>query len=359
MDRDNVFLLCLSSALAVAGFSYLVSFLSARAALRFGAIDQPTGGRKIHRRATPLWGGLGIAKSILVALFILGVFGRSVFHDLRNEQLIGFMLAILVLSIGGMIDDWRPLPARIQFIFPFLAAFIVIATGTGIVQVTDPRSGGGLVLEWWRFGSVSLPSDLVTLTWLLVATYATKFLDGLDGLVSGMAVIGSAMVGALTLSPTYYQPGVAVLASLVGGGFLGFLPRNIHPAKQFLGEAGSTLAGFSLGFLAIISSAKVAIALAVLAIPVTDAIVVVLGRIVRGAPPWKGDDTHLHFRLLQAGIPHRRAVVLLWAVSFAAGVTALGLQTRGKFFLVAMLMVLTVLGSWFANRVASKRITSL
>jgi len=171
-----------------------------------------------------------------------------------------------------------------------------------------------------------------------------------------MAVIGAGMVGALTLSPAYFQPGVAILAASVGGSFLGFLPRNIHPAKQFLGEAGSTLAGFSLGFLAIVSSAKIAIALAVLAIPLADAVIVVFGRVRRGAKPWVGDETHLHFRLLRAGIPYRTSVFLLWAASFTAGVIALGLQTRGKIFLVVALIMLTLVASWMLNRM-TRRVT--
>jgi UDP-GlcNAc:undecaprenyl-phosphate GlcNAc-1-phosphate transferase len=357
MPRDLVFLLCASVVAFAAGSSYLVSRFGARIAVRLKAVDEPTGGRKIHTTAIPLWGGFGIAISILIAVAVLYVGRAFVAFDVRLEQLLGFAIAIVILCVGGMIDDRRPLPPWVQLLFPILGSIVVIASGTGIVQVTNP-AGGAFSLTRWIVGPVSLPADVLTLAWLLIATYATKFLDGLDGLVTGIAVIGSGIVGALTLSPTYYQPAVAFLAATVGGGFLGFLPRNIHPAKQFLGESGSTIAGFSLGFLAIVSSTKVAIALAVLAIPVVDAAVVLLGRIVRGEAPWKGDDTHLHFRLLRVGIPHRKVVILLWAVSFVAGMMALSLQTRGKLFLVAMLAVLTILASWMAQRIARRRSSS-
>jgi UDP-GlcNAc:undecaprenyl-phosphate GlcNAc-1-phosphate transferase len=114
------------------------------------------------------------------------------------------------------------------------------------------------------------------------------------------------------------------------------------------------LAGFTLGFLAIVSGAKIAIALAVLAIPIADAALVVLGRLRRGDSPWKGDATHLHFRLLNLGISHRMVVALLWGVSMAAGVMALTLQTRGKIFLLSTLVVLTALASWLASRKIAK-----
>jgi UDP-GlcNAc:undecaprenyl-phosphate GlcNAc-1-phosphate transferase len=202
---------------------------------------------------------------------------------------------------------------------------------------------------WWKFGGLSLPSDALTFVWIVAATYATKVLDGLDGLVTGEAVIGAGIVGALTLSTSFFQPTVAIFAAIIGGAFLGFLPRNAHPAKQFLGESGSTIAGFSLAVLSILSSAKIAVALSVLAIPMTDVALVIAGRVARGVPWYKGDNTHLHFRLLQAGFSQRSAVLLLWGVSFASGLLALTLQTRGKIFLIVTLVASTALASFVAG----------
>jgi UDP-GlcNAc:undecaprenyl-phosphate GlcNAc-1-phosphate transferase len=355
MSRDFLILLCLGIAMFTTGISYLASIVSSHLAKKYKAVDAPTGGRKIHTKSIPLWGGVGIIVSIILALVVFGSWGVFDSDHLSMRQLVGFVAGLLVLCIGGMIDDRHPLSPLVQLIFPMLAALCVILSGTGIVQITNPLHGGAFSLTWGKFGMISLPADLLTFLWLLCATYATKFLDGLDGLVSGIAVIGSGMVGALTMSPVFYQPAVAVLSTIVGGSFLGFLPSNVHPAKQFLGESGSTVAGFCLGFLAIVSSAKIALALAVLAIPVADAVIVLLGRVARGVPPWKGDDTHLHFRLLKAGIPHRSAVLVLWAVSFAAGIMALSLQTRGRIFLVVLLALLTVLTSWLAKRVALRK----
>lgn len=340
--------------------SYAFARFSAPLAARFSALDVPSEARKIHQKPIPLWGGLGIALTIFLVLFglrdVLTRLGPA-YQNLRWEQLFGYIAGIAILLVGGMVDDRRPLPPFIQLLFPVLAAIAVIASGTGIVQITNPSTRLGYSLVWGTIGPVSLPSDLMTFFWLLITTYAMKILDGLDGLVAGLAVIGAGIVGSLSLSPAYFQPAVAHLSAVIGGAYLGFLPRNMNPAKQFLGESGATIAGFSLGVLAILSSAKVAIALSVLAIPITDVVLVVFGRIRRGVPWYRGDNTHLHFRLLQAGLSQRAAVFLLWSVSLFAGLIALSLQTRGKLFLIGTLVVLTVLMSAIAG-VRSKRRTS-
>jgi UDP-GlcNAc:undecaprenyl-phosphate GlcNAc-1-phosphate transferase len=108
----------------------------------------------------------------------------------------------------------------------------------------------------------------------------------------------------------------------------------------FLGEAGSTIAGFSLGVLAVISGAKLATAATALAVPLVDIVLVVTGRILRGESPFRGDATHLHFRLLQAGLTPRVAVRLIWMIALVFGLLALTLQTRGKIFLFTGLVFL-------------------
>ncbi len=362
MSHEAAYFYVAAIAILVAVFTYVASRASSKLATSLGAVDQPSGGRKIHRVPIPLLGGAGIVVTMIVCIAV--IFSLGLLPNVSPTQIIGFVIALIILCVGGALDDIRPQPPLRQLIFPVLASLVIIASGTGIIQVTSLTEPSGFSLVWWQYkfsvlssqySVVSFPADLITLLWLLFATYSTKLLDGLDGLVAGIAVIGSSMVGALTLSSAYFQPGVAALAATVGGAFLGFLPRNVHPAKQFLGEAGSTVAGFSLGFLAIVSSAKIAIALAVLAIPIADAIFVVIGRIRKGQSPLKGDASHLHFRLLNAGASHKTAVYLLWSASFIAGLVALSLQTKGKIFLVGALIALTGLFSWLVRKIGPQR----
>ncbi|MBU2566226.1 undecaprenyl/decaprenyl-phosphate alpha-N-acetylglucosaminyl 1-phosphate transferase [Patescibacteria group bacterium] len=342
--------------------SYIFSFASRRWAILYGALNIPTSERQIHKIPIPQWGGLGIAITLGILVFILSFEGSVFSIKLQLIQVVGFVAGIAILNFGGMLDDKYDLKAWQSILFPVVAALIVILTGTSIRHVTNPGTSMPFYLDWltWSpFGgtwSLVFPADLITFVWLMIAMYATKIADGLDGLVTGITVIGAAMVGALSAMPAYYQPISTILSAAVAGSFAGFLPRNIHPAKQFLGEGGSTMAGFSLGFLAIMSSAKIAIALAVLAIPVADILIAITRRIKHHKPWYKADKDHLHHRLLDAGIGHRQIVYFLWLIVATAGVAALLMQTRGKIFLVLILVLLTFFASWLADKAIQKKL---
>lgn len=328
--------------IGAAGLSLILAGGSRALASRIGAIDMPKGGRKIHQVPIPLLGGIGIGLTILVGLLGYFLFFQYLITDTFLVQLVGFAFAICILLIGGLLDDKFDLHPFWQFGFIVAACLLAVLTGTNVSRITNWT--GGAPLELGFFGS------LLAFGWLLVVTLAMKFMDGLDGLVSGQAVIGAILIALLGFSPAYNQPEVAILALIIAGAFLGFLPVNFHPAKQFLGESGAWIAGFSLGFLSILGGAKLAIGLMALAFPLMDALLVVVGRIARGTSPFKGDDTHLHFKLLRAGLSQRQTVFIIWMISLAFGLTALGLQTRGKIMLLVVLAIVTALLSYFAGR---------
>ncbi len=331
------------TALALLGLSGLASFAAAflfrAAARRFGVMDRPDGGRKIHREPVPLLGGVGVGITILCWFgVLLGMLAFGIIAPDRHIDalpILGFLNGIVILLIGGILDDRYNLPPRAQFLFPVLAALSVVLSGTSINELTNWLGGEPITL-----GALGMP---LAFAWILVVTYAIKFFDGLDGLVSGQVVIGATLIALLSLTTPYYQPIVAFMAAIIAGAYFGFLPHNFHPAKQFLGESGSVIAGFSLAFLSIVGGAKLATGLMALGFPLVDAVFVVIGRVARGASPFKGDDTHLHFKLLRAGLSQRQVVLLIWTLSGVTGAVALGLQSVGKAALLVWI-VLAVLG---------------
>ncbi len=341
--------------------SFCAAFFTRRLAFKVQAIDAVQGGRKIHTKPTALLGGLGIGLTILFVAVGTIVMHPGVFDEVFLLRIGGFLAGIILLLIGGSLDDRYNLKPWMQICFPIAAAFCVMATGTSILEISSLAGKGVWSLDWWHasttlFGHALrfvFPADLLTLAWLLGVTYATKTMDGIDGLVTGQTVIGILLIILLALSPRFYQPEIVVIAAIILGAFAGFLPWNISPARQFLGESGSTLAGFSLGFLAIVSGAKVATAFMALGIPLVDFLRVILRRIHAGRSPFQGDDTHLHFQLLHLQFTPRQVAAFFWMLTLIFGLSALGLQTRGKTFLIIGLIAITLVLALGAARVRS------
>src|SRR3989338_235381 len=336
------------SAFAVIGLTVVVRAY----ALRRQIVDVPNEPRKIHARPTPLLGGVAIFLGALAVIWYIAFFAPHLFAEsVRLKYLIGISLGGLVLIIGGYFDDARNLAPSRQIIFPMLAALIVIASGIGIRAITNPFGGTQSlvlwerVLFWWQGVGyrITLPADLFSFVWLMGLMYTTKVLDGLDGLVSGIAVVGALMVYLLSMTVRFFQPEVGLLALIIGGAFAGFLFWNWHPAKIFLGTGGSTMAGFFLGILAIISGSKVMTTLLVVGIPVLDFFWVIFRRAVwERKNPARADRKHLHFRLLDAGLPHRAVVLLYLGFALLFGMTTLFFQAKEKlitFGLMAVFMV--------------------
>lgn len=331
------------SALAL---SAIMSLLVRKAALYFNILDDPksgpTGNRKIHQQAIPLLGGLAIFIAYFICLFL----GADHFlaGDLTRGHLWGFFGGALIIVIGGVLDDKYNLAPKWQIVFPVLAAVAVIAGGVEIARLSSP-SGGLIDLSIYP-----LISPVLISLWLLGMMYTTKLLDGVDGLVSGMGVIGGAIIFLFTLTTRYYQPDIALAALLLASVTLGFLIFNWHPAKIFLGEGGSLLIGYILGVLAIISGGKIAIALLIMGLPILDVVWTIIRRWYAGKNPFKfSDQRHLHHRLLSLGLSQPKTVLVFYSVSLIFGLSGLFLQSRGKLWALmilagVMLVLIATLG---------------
>jgi UDP-GlcNAc:undecaprenyl-phosphate GlcNAc-1-phosphate transferase len=307
------------------------------------------------RAPVPLLGGVAIwcafACTILLVLLISP--DRLLGGYLLEKHLIGILLGGLLLMVGGVRDDLRSRTPAKQILWPLLASLCVIASGIGITYLSNPFG------STFRFDQLSITlfsyndlpyrfvvfADLFAIVWLLVSMYTTKFLDGVDGLVSGISVIGMVILFFLSMSKTVGQPETALVALIGAGAFLGFLFFNFAPAKIFLGEGGSLWAGFLLGTLAILSGGKIATALLILGIPMLDVIWVILRRLFSRVSIFHGDKKHLHFRLLDIGLSTRQAVLLLYCCSAVFGSATLFTEGKTKFFmLIAVVALMLLLG---------------
>ncbi len=311
-------------------------------ALRFEIVDKPNLPRKLHKKSIPLLGGLAIYVTITIfVLLVLYLTGHLTEGLMTPLHFFGYLGGGFILMVGGILDDKFDLRARYAIIFPVIASLIAVIAGIGVSKITNPFGG--------FFEILPLVSAILTFLWLLGMTYTTKLLDGLDGLATGISSIAALMIGVLALTKIYYQPDVALLAFVVFAAFFGFLLWNFNPAQIFLGEAGSTFLGFTIGVLAIIAGGKMATALLVIGIPILDIVFVISNRIRNKKPLFSGDRNHLHHKLIDVGLSHKQVVFLYYAVALLFGITTLFLESWQK---------LLALGSLFIIMLASMSVLS-
>lgn len=322
--------------------SFIATFLVSRVAMRRKIIDFPDEERRFHKTPTPTLGGVAVYASFFLVTLFVGVLGNYLLGgSLPLRVLLGIWAGGLILMIGGYLDDRYRLPPAYSIIFPVLASLTVVFSGISAVSIHNPFSGEIIQLNGLLIGGLPLVSAAIVFVWTLAMTYTTKLLDGMDGLVTGISAIGALVIFFLSLTPEVMQTPTAFLAITLAGSLLGFLILNFYPAKIFLGEGGSTFAGFMLGVLAIVSGGKIATALLVMGIPLLDTLWVILQRLFNRQSPFRGDRRHLHFRLLDLGFSEPQAVLFLYAISGFFGAAALFLQSLGK--LVALLILIAVM----------------
>ena len=300
--------------LLVAAAASLVLTPMVRAlAHRIGAVDAP-GVRKVHASAVPRLGGVAVGAAGLVGLSAAVALQHATGLGPGNPA--GGAAAPLiaggsVVFAVGVRDDIRGLTPLAKLAGISVAALIVIASGVAIERVT-------LFEQTYRLGWLAWPT---TFAWIVGVTNAFNLIDGLDGLATGLAVIAATACSLVLLLRGDAQNAI-VLVSLVGAG-IGFLPYNFNPATIFLGDCGSLLFGFVLAVTAITGYQKGATALAVgapllaLALPILDVVGSIARRVAGRRPIFAPDQRHIHHWLLQLGLSHRSAVLVLYACAIA------------------------------------------
>lgn len=321
--------------------SAVLTLLVRKIALKLNIVDHPDGQRHLHAKPTPLLGGVAIFLSFWAVILFL-IFNPVYGMEKIMDQLMMAFISGMIIFLIGIADDIRPLSAKFRLMFVAVAVLICAIFFPWLTKITNPF-GGFLELTQTVGG-------ILVFFWLMGTTYTVKILDGLDGLATGIVAIGAFIILLLTSVTKFYQPNVSLVAGIFLAVCLGFLVFNFYPAKIFLGESGSMFIGFMLGVLAIIGGGKLATALLVMAIPILDIIRVVYKRMRRGQPVFKGDREHLHFRLLDSGLSHRRAVLLLYFLAFLFGITTLFLQSIQKLYALLALVVLMAIISHYVGK---------
>ena len=303
----------------------------------FGWVDQPSE-RKIHSRPIARAGGIAIFISfwLIVTIMYLADSQSLTFVKEKiwgiDKNLLGVFVGASILFLSGLWDDIKGLKPGVKILFQTFGGLALVLFGIKIHWFANPLGGLNIELGWWTYLFVPL--------WIVLIVNVVNWLDGADGLATGVGFIATVVLAFLSLAPYVHQISTAILALVLAGALLGFLIFNFNPAKIFMGDSGSQFLGFMLATFAIVSGGKLFTAALVLGLPILDAFWVIARRILNKKTPWTADRMHLHHRFLDVGFSQRQTVLIMYAISAIFGMIALTTKTAGKLQAMFGLMLL-------------------
>ncbi len=299
----------------------------------------PDSARHIHQEPVPRLGGIAILGSVVLVVSSAGI-ALHLLHSsysFLSSTFLGLLGPTLLIFALGLADDFRPLSPYLKFGTQILAAGWLFLNGFRITHLQ-------LLFGVREIGHVAALA--LTVFWVLLVTNAFNLLDGLDGLAAGSALFSSLVVFIVSLVTGNTLTEVVTIA--LAGAIVGFLRYNFNPASIFLGDCGSLVIGFVLSAVSLASSVKASTAVAVaipvvsFGLPILDTFMAVLRRFLNSKPLFSADGEHIHHKLLQRGLSHRQAVVVLYAVSACFALISLPLLSQKSGNIAVVLSVVGI-----------------
>jgi UDP-GlcNAc:undecaprenyl-phosphate GlcNAc-1-phosphate transferase len=274
-------------------------------AVQTNLVDKPNY-RKVHATPVPLVGGISIAITTFIVLFVSGNKLTII------KEYLPILSSGLTLLIVGAIDDKTDISAKYKLIIQLLLSFFIAFSGIRIISL------------YGLFGIYEINTWMQYALTILVITgvvNAFNLIDGVDGLVGGLSLLGFTMF--LIASTFYNNYFLGKISVIFIGAIIGFLKFNLSKKKIFMGDAGSLFIGFILVTLGIkfMEDQRVnndygytygfLILVAFFSIPVLDSMRVYIGRMKEGNSPFKADKSHFHHLLLMVGLTHKKTTVFV------------------------------------------------
>jgi len=336
-----------ASFVAAALLALLGTPVVVKVARRLGYVDEPNH-RRVNAAPIPRGGGIAVAFAFLVVAIVLVVVNErtNLFADPRGLEASEFVVVVfggIVATLLGILDDALQLRARWQLLTQLLVAMIPVVAGVTVTYIANPVGPDQILLsEPFAIG--------FTVVWVLGMINSINFIDGLDGLSSGIALIAAMTLGLISFSTAIAQPLVGVLCFVLAGALLGFLRWNFHPATIFIGTSGVMFVGYTLAILSILGTAKVAVALLVLGVPVIDTFWIIVRRLATGHSPFTPDRGHIHHRLLDLGLSHAQTVLVIYGICIVLALLSVVLSGSGQLYAFLGLAVAFGLGLFLLSR---------
>ncbi len=301
--------------LAFAGSLALLSAATVRLMISVGVMDTPDP-RKSHANPTPKGGGVGIVVAFLVGVAVL--YEMAAFSRLADPYFRGVIAASAAIAVVAFLDDLYDWPFTIKLGAQVLAALAAVGTGL-YVQVYRIPYLGPVDIGW-----LGIPATLV---WILFTTNAMNFIDGLNGLASGVALIASGFLCIIAAEQGGWF--VYFAALLLAAGLVGFLPFNYPGARIFMGDVGSQFCGFVLAMLAVAASRFDAVELSFLIMPMLlsgvlfDVAFTLLRRGLAGERLTAPHRGHLYQLAQRSGMPAAWVTAIHWGFALLGGLACL------------------------------------
>ncbi len=318
--------------------SFFISFLlvpfARKVALKLKIMDVPKDDRKVHNKPIPYLGG--------VPIFIAFILVSALFA-VKDIKYLGLIIGASLIFVMGLIDDKFGLNAFVKLIVQIIAAIILVKFGYKIEFMTD-IFGDDKLIVFSKFYYIP-----ITIIWIVGITNTINLIDGLDGLAVGITAFAS-----LTFAYVSYFLGnmnVTILALILAGSALGFLPHNFNPASIFMGDCGSYFLGFVLAALSIDGALKGATALTIiipvliLGLPIFDTAFAIIRRMIARKPIFQADKGHFHHRLLNIGMEHRSAVLFIYFISIMMNFLSIAIikEIYFQIFILSILILVMIL----------------
>ncbi|HLE49202.1 MAG TPA: MraY family glycosyltransferase [Patescibacteria group bacterium] len=342
---QNILSLFIAPFLVSSVISYLATPYAIKFAYKIGIIDDPKRNihpKVIHTYPTPRGGGLSIFFALLISTIIFLP---------ADKYIISILIGATLLTILGVVDDKFNLNPYHRIFLQILIALIPTLSGVGVAFLTNPFASGTIDLTTPSyalnlFGNLYILRpvfSLFTLFWIVaLMNFLNMGAKGVDGQLPGVTAIAALTIAVLSLrySADIAQWSVIILAAIVAGAFLGFLPFNIFPQKIMPSFSGSLLAGYFLAILSILSTTKVGTLIVVLGVPLIDTSYTIIRRVLSGKSPVWGDRGHLHHKLLDQGFSKKQVSYFYWVATATLGLIAINLNSSYKLYAIIGLIIL-------------------
>lgn len=316
----------------------LVTFISSvilvpimrKVAIHVNALDKPNK-RRINKVAMPTLGGLAIFFSFMLGYML---------YANQSLQMLSILMGSFLLIVFGMVDCINPVKAKYRFLVQLVAASIIVFYGNILLNDVTLFGKYFYFPQPWNY--------VVTILFIVTITNAINFTDGLDGLAGGTSAIYFLTIAIISFMMKRSDGLDVILSLIMLGSTLGFLVYNFPPAIIYLGDTGSQFLGFIIAVIALLgfktaTFTSLIIPICILGIPLLDAVLAVLRRLLKKQNPTKPDKSHFHHQLLKMNFSTKTSLLIIYFIEilFAAVsiLYALGDTTYAAIIYIGLMII--------------------